>query len=426
MASNVLYGQAGGVTPVINASACGVIETARKQSDVFGHIYAARDGIIGALCEDMFDLDRESASAIKSLYYSPAGAFGACRYDLGSFKSYRHQYERLMDVFSAHDIGYFFYNGGGGSMVTAHKIRMAAEALGYPLTVMGIPKTIDNDLAGTDCSPGFGTTAKYVATATLEATMDVRSMASTSTRVFILEVMGRNAGWLAAASALAGTDSDDAPHLILFAERPFDQRDFLKRVRETVDRVGYCVVVTCEGIRDAQGEPITVAHKSEVKAWVQLGGVAAMLANTVRQELGYKVHWGLPDYLQRAARHVASKTDVEQAYAMGEAAVHLAASGENGRMPVIERVRTNPYEWEVSSTDLGNVADIESKVPDHYITPDGYGITAEAREYLAPLIEGEIHPPYTNGLPDYSGLELFHVEPKLPSYQLDEQPHPDD
>ncbi len=424
MPANVLYGQAGGVTPVINASACGVIQTVRKQPEVFGHMYAARDGIIGALCEDLYDLDRETNAAIDSLYYAPGGAFGACRYDLGSFDNYRHQYERLVEVLDAHDIGYFFYNGGGGSMVTAHKIRQAAEALGYPLTVMGIPKTIDNDLAGTDCSPGFGTTAKYVATATREAALDVRSMAETSTRVFILEVMGRNAGWLAASTGLAGNGPDDPPHLILFAERTFDEADFLARVRETVDRVGYCVVVASEGIRDASGDPITVAHRSEVKAWVQLGGVAAQLASTVRESLGYKVHWALPDYLQRSARHVASRTDVEQAYAMGEAAVHLAEAGENGLMPIIERIGTNPYAWEVASTELGNVADVESKVPDTYITEDGYGITDEAREYLAPLIDGEVYPPYTDGLPDYTGLELFHVERKLERYTLDEQPRP--
>ena len=422
--ANVLYGQAGGVTAVINASAYGVIQGVRRHRDRFGRIYAAREGIIGALREDLLDLEREEAATLDALRHTPGGAFGACRYDLGPLETHHHQYERLLEVFAAHDIGYFFYNGGGGSMVTAEKVHVAAQQMGYPLTVMGIPKTIDNDLAGTDTSPGFGSAAKYVATSVREAALDVASMAESSTKVFIMEVMGRHAGWLAAASGLAREQREDAPHLILFAEHPFHRLEFIQRVQETVDRVGYCVVVASEGLRDPDGRLLSVAEGSDVEDWIQLGGVAPNLAEMVRRDLGYKVHWALPDYLQRSARHLAAATDVEQAVAVGERAVELAVAGENGRMPVIRRESDEPYEWSVDAVDLARIADVETTVPEAFISEDGYHITEAARRYLRPLIAGEAHPPYAGGLPDYARLEGFPVERTLPAYELDEQVAP--
>ncbi|SFD32380.1 6-phosphofructokinase 1 [Thiohalospira halophila DSM 15071] len=424
MPANVLYGQAGGVTAVINASAHGVIQGVRHHRDHFGRIYAAREGIIGALREDLVDLEREDAASLDALRHTPGGAFGACRYDLGPLESHKHQYERLMEVFAAHDIGYFFYNGGGGSMVTAEKVHVAAQQMGYPLTVMGIPKTIDNDLAGTDTSPGFGSAAKYVATSVREAALDVASMAESSTKVFIMEVMGRHAGWLAAAGGLAQGRPDDAPQIVLFAERAFHRRAFMDRVREIVERVGYCVVVASEGLRDADGQFLSVAESSHVEDWIQLGGVAPNLAEMVRRDLDLKVHWALPDYLQRAAAHIGSATDVEQAAAVGERAVELAVAGENGRMPVIRRESDEPYEWSVDSVDLARIADVETTVPEAFIREDGYHITEAARRYLAPLIRGEARPPFINGLPDYARLGMFPVERRLPPYELDEQVAP--
>ena len=413
MKKNVFYAQSGGVTAVINASACGVIETARKHRNKLGKVYAGRNGILGALTEDMIDTTAESAKAIAALRHTPGGAFGSARYKLKGLDQNRAEYERLIEVFKAHDIGYFFYNGGGDSMDTAYKVSQIGKQLGYPVVCVGVPKTVDNDLPITDCCPGFGSVAKYVAVSTREAALDVASMARTSTRVFILEVMGRHAGWIAAAGGLAGQTQADAPHIILFPEIPFDEAAFLARVKDCVARYEYCVVVVSEGTRTPDGKFLAEAGTKDAFGHAQLGGVAATVAQLVRAKLGLKYHYAIADYLQRAARHIASKVDVEQAYAVGKAAVELALAGDNAVMPTIVRKSGNPYRWAVGKVSLAKVANKEKMMPRNFITKDGFGITAACRRYLAPLIQGEDYPPYVKGLPSYVSLKNQRVARKL-------------
>ncbi|MCH2157679.1 MAG: 6-phosphofructokinase [Oleiphilaceae bacterium] len=411
---NAFYAQSGGVTAVINASACGVIETARQHSDKIGKVYAGRNGIIGALREELIDTSIESVEDIAALKHTPSGAFGSCRYKLKNFEENKREYERLIEVFQAHNIGYFFYNGGGDSQDTAYKVSQLSEKMGYPITCIGVPKTVDNDLPFTDCCPGFGSVAKYVAISTKEAAMDIKSMCESSTKVFILEVMGRHAGWIAAAGGLAGQNSDEAPHIILFPEVPFDRETFLARVDEAVKKHGYCVIIASEGAQYEDGRFVADAGQKDAFGHTQLGGVAPTLANMVKQALGYKYHWAVADYLQRAARHIASRTDVEQAYAMGKAAVEFAVSGKNAVMPIIVRENSAPYKWSIGEAPLSQVANQEKKMPIHYITDDGYGITAECREYLSPLIQGEDYPPYDDaGMPRYVNLVNKVIEKKL-------------
>ena len=410
---NAFYAQSGGVTAVINASACGVIETARKYPETIGKVYAGRNGILGALQEDLIDTGKESDAAIRALRHTPAGAFGSARYKLKGLDQNRAEYERLIEVFRAHNIGYFFYNGGGDSQDTCHKVSQIGDELGYPVVCVGVPKTIDNDLPYTDCCPGFGSVAKYVATSIREAGYDVASMAATSTKVFVLEVMGRHAGWITAACGLATEQAGEAPHILLFPEIPLDQKAFLARVTEVVKTHGFCVVGVSEGIRDLEGKFISDSGLRDAFGHAQLGGVAPVIANLIRSELGYKYHWAVADYLQRAARHLASKTDVRQAYAMGKAAVELAVKGHNAVMPTIERISDVPYKWKVGKVGLAEVANQERMMPRDYITADGFHITAKCRRYLSPLIEGEDYPPYRNGLPDYVRLKLSSVKKKL-------------
>ncbi len=410
---NAFYAQSGGVTAVINASACGVIETVRKHKSRIGKLYAGRNGIIGALTEDLIDTGRESPAAIRALRHTPGGAFGSCRYKLKGLEENRAQYERLMEVFKAHDIGYFFYNGGGDSADTCLKVSQLSEKLGYPLQAIHVPKTVDNDLAVTDCCPGFGSVAKYVAVSTKECALDVASMAKTSTKVFILEVMGRHAGWIAAAGGLAGAKPGEAPHIILFPEIKFDAAAFLARVKQCVEQYGYCVVVASEGVRNPDGGFLAEAGTRDAFGHAQLGGVAPTLAAMVKSELKYKYHWALADYLQRAARHVASKVDVEQSYAVGKAAVEFALKGHNAIMPTIVRKSQKPYKWAVGMARLADVANHEKFMPRHFITEDGFGITAAGRRYLAPLIQGEDYPPYRDGVPQYAVLKNAAVKKKL-------------
>ena len=412
-ARNAFYAQSGGVTAVINATACGVIETARKHKDKIKNVYAGRNGIIGALVEDMIDTNKESAKTIAALKHTPGGAFGSARYKLKSLEENRAEYERLIEVFRAHDIGYFFYNGGNDSMDTAHKVSLISNRMGFPVTCLGVPKTVDNDLPITDNCPGFGSVAKYVAVSTQEAALDVLSMAKTSTKVFILEVMGRHAGWIAAAGGLAGKEPGDAPHIILFPEVPFNQRAFLKRVKESVTKYDYCVIVVSEGAAYKNGKFLAEAGTRDAFGHAQLGGVAPVVANMVRDKLGYKYHYAVADYLQRSARHIASATDVKQAYAVGEAAVKMALKGETAVMPVIKRVSDKPYRWKIESAPLSRIANKEKMLPRRYITKDGFGITAAARRYLEPLIRGEDYPPYINGLPKYVTLKNAPVKPRL-------------
>ena len=413
MKKNAFYAQSGGVTSVINASACGLIETARKHKDRIGKVYAGRNGIIGALTEDMLDTSKESAKTIAALRHTPGGAFGSARYKLKGLDENRAEYERLIEVFRAHNIGYFFYNGGGDSMDTAHKVSQIGRTLKFPVTCIGIPKTVDNDLPVTDVCPGFGSVAKYVAVSTQEAAMDVASMAKTSTKVFILEVMGRHAGWIAAAAALAGQTAADAPHIILFPEIPFDQKRFLARVKECVRRYDYCVIVASEGARHRNGRFLADTGTRDAFGHVQLGGVAPAIATIVRDNLGLKYHYAIADYLQRSARHIASKVDVEQAYAVGKKAVQLALRGENAVMPTIVRKSENPYRWTVGQVALSRVANREKMMPKSFISRNGFAVTAACRRYLEPLIQGEDYPPYDNGLPRYAKLKCISVKPRL-------------
>ena len=411
----LLYAQSGGVTAVINATAAAVIEACRRHKIT---AYAARNGILGALREDLIDTTKESPSAIRALKHTPGGAFGSCRVKLKSLEADHARYARLIEVFRAHDIRWFLYNGGNDSADTALKLSQLGKATGYDIHCIGVPKTVDNDLAVTDCCPGFGSVAKYTAVSLRECALDVRSMMDTSTKVFVLEVMGRHAGWIAASAGLAGTGRGDAPHIILFPELPFDRDAFLARVGQAVARFGYCVVAASEGIRNADGRLVADAHAgTDAFGHTQLGGVAPALAGMVRDRLQLKTHWALPDYLQRSARHIASKTDLEQAQAVGTAAVELALAGENAVMPVIRRTSDSPYRWRIATAKLDQIANREKKLPRGFITRDGFGITAAARRYLAPLIAGEAPPPYArDGLPAYVTLKNIAVRRRLPAF----------
>ncbi|MGH8801059.1 MAG: 6-phosphofructokinase [Casimicrobiaceae bacterium] len=410
---NAFYAQSGGVTAVINASAAGVIETARRHRTRIGRVYAGRDGIIGALTEDLIDTGRESVRAIAALKHTPAGAFGSCRYKLGALDDDRARYARLLEVFRAHDIGYFFYNGGNDSADTCLKVAQAAQQLDFPLSAIHIPKTVDNDLAVTDNSPGFGSVAKYVATSMREAAFDVASMARTSTRVFVLEVMGRHAGWITAAVGMAGDDTTPIPLVLLFPEIAFDKAAFLAAVAERTERSGYCCVGVSEGLRDAGGGLLAETGARDAFGHAQLGGVGPLVAKLVKDRLGYKFHWAVADYLQRAARHLASKTDLDQSYAVGRAAVEYALAGKNAVMPTIVRVSDRPYRWKIGTAPLAEIANREKMLPRTFVTADGFGITAKARAYLAPLIKGEAPPPFRNGLPQYVRLKNIAVAKKL-------------
>lgn len=410
---NAFYAQSGGVTAVINATACGLIETARAHSDKIGKVFAGKNGIIGALKEELIDTSLESDADIAALKHTPSGAFGSCRYKLKGFDENKAEYERLIEVFAAHDIGYFFYNGGGDSMDTAHKVSQLSEKMGHAITAIGIPKTVDNDLPLTDNCPGFGSVAKYVAVSIKEAGFDVASMAATSTKVFVMEVMGRHAGWIAAAGGLAAQSEEEAPHIILFPEIVFDKQAFLQKVQYSVEKFGYCAIVVSEGVKDASGNFLSDAGLTDAFGHKQLGGVAPVIAQMVKSELGYKYHWAVADYLQRAARHIASANDVEQAYALGARAVELALQGHNAILPIIVRDSNTPYRWHIEHAPLSQVANVEKEMPRAFISQDGFSITDSCRDYLQPLIEGEAYPPYQNGMPCYVKLKNCLVEKKL-------------
>jgi 6-phosphofructokinase 1 len=410
---NAFYAQSGGVTATINTTACAVIETARKHRGKIGKVFAGRDGIIGALTEDLIDTSKESPAAIRALRHTPGGAFGSCRYKLKGLEENRAQYERLIEVFKAHDIGYFFYNGGNDSADTSNKISQFAAQQGYPLACIGVPKTVDNDLAITDTCPGFGSVAKYVSTSIREAGFDVASMCRTSTRVFVLEVMGRHAGWITAACGLAAEKAGDDPHILLFPEIPFDQERFLAKVDETVRRHGHCTIGVSEGLRWPDGKFLSESGLRDAFGHAQLGGVAPLIAQLVKDKLKQKYHWAVADYLQRSARHIASRTDVLQSYAVGKAAVELAVKGRSGVMPVIVRKSSKPYRWEIGVAELKDIANKEKFMPRDFITDDGFHITDKCRRYLLPLIHGEDYPPYRNGMPAFVKLRNVMTPKKL-------------
>ena len=415
---NAFYAQSGGVTAVINASACGVIETARKHKDKIGKVYAGRNGIIGALTEDLIDTTKESKSAIAGLRHTPSGAFGSCRFKLKSLEDNKREYERLIEVFKAHNIGYFFYNGGGDSADTCLKVSQIGKTMGYPITAVHVPKTVDNDLPITDNCPGFGSVAKYIAVSTMEASFDVASMCATSTKVFVLEVMGRHAGWIAAAGAMASTPDHEIPIVVLFPEVEFDQKKFLSSVDEKVKKFGYCSVVVSEGVHWPDGKFLAETGLKDAFGHSQLGGAAPVVANMIQEGLGYKYHWGVADYMQRAARHIASKSDVDQAYATGKAAVEYAVKGHNSVMPAIKRTSNKPYRWKIEMAPLSKVANVEKMMPKSFISKDGFSITSKCREYLAPLMKGEDYPPYKDGLPKYVILKKAAVPKKLEAFEL--------
>ncbi len=416
MAKNAFYAQSGGVTAVINASASGVIETARKHSDKIGTVYAGRNGIIGALTEDLIDTSLESDADIAALRHTPSGGFGSCRFKLKGLEESKAEYERLIEVFKAHDIGYFFYNGGGDSADTCYKISQLSEKMGYPIQAIHVPKTVDNDLPITDTCPGFGSVAKYIAVSTLEASYDVRSMAKTSTKIFVLEVMGRHAGWIAAAGGLV--EDQGIPVVILFPEVEFDKEKFMANVKAKVEEHGFCTIVVSEGAHWPDGKFLAEQGTRDAFGHAQLGGAAPVVANLIKDELGLKFHWAVADYLQRAARHLASETDVEQAYAVGKAGVEYAIAGDNAIMPAIERISNDPFEWKVGKAPLSEVANVEKMMPMDFITDDGFGITDACKEYLLPLIRGEDYPPYKDGLPDYVTLKNISIDKKLPSFEV--------
>jgi 6-phosphofructokinase 1 len=416
-AKNAFYAQSGGVTAVINASACGVIETARKHSDKIANVYAGRNGIIGALTEDLIDTSKESAEDIAALKHTPSGGFGSCRYKLKSLEANKREYERLIEVFKAHDIGYFFYNGGGDSADTCYKVSQLSEKMGFPVQAIHVPKTVDNDLPITDNCPGFGSVAKYIAVSTLEASYDVRSMAATSTKIFVIEVMGRHAGWIAAAGGLV--EDNNIPVVVLFPEVEFNQEKFIAKVDEKVKEFGYCTVVVSEGTHWPDGKFLAEQGTRDSFGHAQLGGAAPVVANMIKDALGHKFHWAVADYLQRAARHLASASDVAQAYALGQAGVEMALEGHNSIMPTVVRKSSSPYAWEIGMAPLSEVANVEKMMPMEFITEDGFGITPACKEYLYPLIQGEAYPPYnSNGMPEYVTLKGVAVPKKLGSFEL--------
>ena len=416
MKRNAFYAQSGGVTSVINATAASLILTAKKYPKLIGKVYAGKNGIIGALREELIDTSKESIASIKNLMEMPGGAFGSCRYKLKKFEEDQSEYERLIEVFRAHNIGYFFYNGGNDSADTAFKISKLGAKVGYDIKCIAIPKTVDNDLAITDCCPGFGSVAKYIATSTQEASLDLKSMSESSTKVFILEVMGRHAGWIAAAGGLAKNNITNAPHLILFPEITFNQRSFLSKVKESVSRDGYCVVVASEGIKNSKGKFLTESASKDSFGHAQLGGVAPYLSSLVAKHLKLKTHWAVPDYLQRSARHLSSETDLRQAQAVGMKAIEYAVKGMNSVMPVIVRSKGPNYSWKIKPAPLSKIANVEKKLPKSYISKDGYGITKKAIDYLQPLIKGEVKIKYVNGIPKVKKLKLIEVKKKLNSW----------
>jgi len=393
-----------------------LILEARKNKNI-GKVFAAENGILGVLREELIDTSKESLSSIESLSYRPGGVFGSCRFKLKDLEISEKEYERLIKVFKAHNIGYFFYNGGNDSADTAFKVSQIGKKLNYPIQCIAIPKTVDNDLVLTDCCPGFGSAAKYIATSTMEASLDVQSMSETSTKVFILEVMGRHAGWMAASSVLARTSNEDAPHIILLPEVTFNQKDFLALVKQVVAKQGYCVVVVSEGVKNSKGKFLAESDRRDAFGHSQLGGIAPFISELINNKLKIKNHWAVADYLQRSARHIASKVDLEQAEAVGSFAIKYALAGMNGVMPIIVRGKGPKYKWSIEAAPLSKIANLEKKLPRSFISKNGMNVTQKAIDYLMPLIQGESYPPYKNGIPLTKEFKLIKAVKKLPKWK---------
>ncbi|MDB9700851.1 6-phosphofructokinase [Gammaproteobacteria bacterium] len=409
MKKNAFYAQSGGVTSVINASASAVILEAKKHPEI-GRVFAGKNGILGALREDLIDTSKESRKFVEDLQFRPGGVFGSCRYKLKGINENLKEYQRLMEVFQAHNIGYFFYNGGNDSADTALKISQISKKLGYPLQCIAIPKTVDNDLAVTDCCPGFGSVAKYVATSTIEAALDVESMCETSTKVFVLEVMGRHAGWIAGSSILAQNSHPGAPHIILLPEVVFKQGEFLAKVKKTVADHGFCVIVASEGIKNSRGKFLAESSSKDAFGHSQLGGVAPRIAELIEKKLKLKNHWAVADYLQRSASHLSSGVDRKHAYEVGKKAVEYAVKGMNGVMPIIQRISDSPYQWKVVPAPLNKIANVEKKLPANFISKDGFSLTSKAKAYFQPLVEGDSDPKRTMS---YKAGKMHMVQKKL-------------
>lgn len=411
----LLYAHSGGVTAVINATAAAVIAAARAQGGRVGRILAAHRGIGGILREDLIDTAALDATGLERLARTPGGAFGSCRFDLphddGGLVM-----DRLFAVFDVHRVGWLLYNGGNGSMDAVARVQAEARRRGHPLQCIGVPKTVDNDIVGTDCCPGFGSAAKYLATSMLEAGLDIASMVGARGSVFVMEVMGRNTGWLAAATALAaGGDPDRAPHVVLVPEVAFDEEAFLARVQAVTERLGYCAITVSEGIRRADGSLITEKSR-DPRGYVQLGGAGGEVARLIHTRLGYKHHWAIPDYMQRAGAHWLSATDREQAMAVGRGAVDCALQGCGGTMPAIRRLQDAPYRWDVVPIDTAPIANLERALPTEFIAADGLHVTRAACDYIRPLIAGGFVQPTVDGLPDYGGFALPRVARRLPAW----------
>jgi 6-phosphofructokinase 1 len=415
---NLLVAQSGGPTCAINASVAGVVTEAGKHACIT-EIYGGLNGIYGILNENLCDLNEEMARAIEGLKHTPAAALGTCRYKI-DFKrnpeAAAKDMDRLFEVFQAHNIRYFFYAGGNDSQDTSHKIHEEAVKRGWSMKVIGVPKTIDNDLPHTDHCPGYGSVIKYCSATTMEIGFDVGSMATDDGSCCIVEVMGRSAGWIAAGTVLAKRDSDDPPHIILVPEIQYDLDAVLAKVKETVEKNRYCVMVVGEGIRNAQGEEIG-ADKTKLDAFGHplLSGAADRLAELIQGKLGTKTRTVKLGYAQRAAAHFASATDINESFACGEAAVRAATNGMSGLMVKIVRRSSHPYKWELALQPLEDIANVEHFVPREWISEDGMLPNEKFVEYARPLVEGETQPPMEGGLPKYVTLQKVPVEKKLPA-----------
>jgi 6-phosphofructokinase 1 len=417
LVGNLLVAQSGGPTAVINSSIAGVISEAGRH-ECIEEIYGGMNGVYGILQENLIDIGEENTKSIQSLKHTPAAALGTCRYKI-NFKTDAEQAEkdmnRLFEVIEAHNIRYFFYAGGNDSQDTTNKVHLEAAKRGYDIRAIGVPKTIDNDLPHTDHTPGYGSVIKYNATTVMEVGADLRSQATDEGSCCIIEVMGRSAGWIAAGTVLAKEREDDPPHIILLPEIPFNETKFLVKAMDTVTKNGYCVVVVGEGLKDTEGNEIG-ADKTKLDAFGHpvLAGAAERLAEIVEPALNLKTRTVKLGYAQRAAAHYASQTDVDEAFACGEAAVRAAIEGQSGFMVKLVRESDEPYKWSTGLQPLEDIANQEAFIPRDWISEDGWLPNEKFEKYARPLIQGELHLPTKGGLPAFARLNKVAVDKVLP------------